>query len=154
VIKIAAFWCAGAFLEQTGRNYLWEIDGVGKKMPVTFTCYTLAGLSLTGIPLFCGFLSKWQLIVAAVDAATPLAVVGVVALILSAFLCAIYMLSVSVRAFFPKAGMDRFSDCTERIEAPWTMLVPIVLLTVVNVVLGIWGQPILSLVTAVAAGQF
>lgn len=48
IIKIGAFFAAGAVLHNTGKEYISELDGLGKKMPVTFTAFTVFALSLTG----------------------------------------------------------------------------------------------------------
>ena len=47
-MKITLFYCAGAVLYKTEREYLSELDGLGRRMPVTFTCYTISALA----PLF------------------------------------------------------------------------------------------------------
>ena len=60
-MKICAFFCAGAVMHQTGKTHVYELDGLGRRMPVTFGCLTVASLSLTGIPLFAGFISKWNI---------------------------------------------------------------------------------------------
>ena len=119
IMKMTLFLCAGAFMHQTGRSYVYEINGVGKRMPVTFAMYTLSALSLTGIPALCGFVSKWHLIMAGMEEGGTLALIGVAALIVSAFLCAIYTISVSIRAFFPITGTDRYSmqDNEEELSA-------------------------------------
>lgn len=155
VIKMSLFLCAGAFMRQTGKNYVFEINGVGRKMPVTFICYTLGALSLTGIPLFCGFISKWTLISAGADEGSALGIIGVVALIVSAFFCAMYTLTVSVRAFFPMKGKDFYADGTEGCavkEAGWKMLVPVVVFTIANVLFGVFSGPIMSFLTKIAEG--
>jgi len=151
IIKITLFMCAGAFMHQTGHEYIYEINGVGRRMPLTCTFYTLGALSLTGIPLFCGFISKWQLFVAGAQLGTPLALTGVAALIVSAFLCAMYSLTVSVRAFFPMQGKDRYSEEGSATEAGLLMLLPIAVFSVVNVVFGVWPGPILNWLRALAA---
>lgn len=100
-MKICGFFCAGAVLTQTGRQYVYELDGLGRRMPVTFACFTAASLSLMGIPLFAGFISKWSIAQAAFDAGRPLAVGAVAVLLYSALMTGIYMLTVAVRAWFP-----------------------------------------------------
>lgn len=152
IIKMSLFLCAGAFMHCTGNAYIYEVNGVGKKMPVTFLCYTLGGLSLTGIPMFCGFISKWNLVMAGIQAANGWSYVGVFALILSAFLCAMYTLTVSVRAFFPMSGSGRYDERTDVREAHWLMLVPIVVFGIVNIVLGIHPQPVAEFLQRVAEG--
>lgn len=151
VIKMSLFLCAGAFMHKTGDSYIYEVNGIGRKMPVTFTCYTLGALSLTGIPLFCGFISKWQLLRGGAGDGTALGVIGCVALIISAFLCAMYTLTISVRAFFAGTERNPYARC-ERDEASWLMLVPIVLFTVINVLFGVWPGGIMSLIEKIAGG--
>ena len=154
VIKMLLFLCAGAFMHVTGKSWIFELNGVGKRMPVTFTCYTLGALSLTGIPLLCGFISKWKLLEAGADAGTVWGWLGDLGLIISAFLCAMYTLSVSIRAFFPMRGKDRFAEGEGIKEAGWRMLVPIVVFTAVNVAFGIWWQPLLRFLEGFAQGIF
>ena len=52
VMKICGFFCVGAVMNQTGRNYVSEIEGLGRRMPVVFGCFTIAAVSLAGIPPF------------------------------------------------------------------------------------------------------
>ncbi len=113
-MKICAFFCAGAIMHQTEKTYIHQLDGLGRKMPVTFTCFLMSGLSLMGIPLFAGFISKWNLIQAAlswggdaVAAGIPggfIPYVGVGVILYSALMTGIYMLTVAIRAFFPAVG--------------------------------------------------
>ncbi len=100
LIKISAFFCAGAVITKTGKTYIYELDGLGRKMPIVFGVFTVAGLGLLGLPGTAGFVSKWELIQAAFENGTYFAVAGVVALLISAFLTSIYMLVIPVRAFF------------------------------------------------------
>lgn len=37
MMKICSFFCAGAVMHQTGKTYIDELDGMGRKMPVTFS---------------------------------------------------------------------------------------------------------------------
>ena len=153
VIKMSLFLCAGAFMHVTGKAYLYEINGQGWRMPFTFTAYTLGALSLTGIPLFCGFVSKWRLLTAGIAAGTPVAMIGVGALIVAAFLCGMYTLSVSVRAFLPRTPDAQFAETAVGIrEADWRMLVPIGLFTAANIAFGVWSGPIMSFLEAVSRG--
>ncbi|MCD8325983.1 MAG: proton-conducting membrane transporter [Lachnospiraceae bacterium] len=101
IIKITAFFCAGAVITKTGKTYIYELDGLGRRMPVVFGTFTVAGLGLLGMPGTAGFISKWELIRAAFENGTPFAVAGVAALLISALLTSIYMLTIPVRAFFP-----------------------------------------------------
>jgi multicomponent Na+:H+ antiporter subunit D len=169
IIKICLFMCAGAFMHQARKTYIYEINGIGRWMPYTFTAYTLCALSLTGIPLFCGFVSKWQLLQATLRAAGEAAgnavpdshlsqilpyilYAGTTALVIAAFLCAMYTLSISVRAFFPMDDKDRFREKKVK-EAGPLMLVPIWIFAAVNLALGICPGPILAVLTAIGEGR-
>ena len=152
VIKMSLFLCAGAFMHTTGKAYIYEINGAGRRMPFTFAAYTLGALSLTGIPLFCGFVSKWKLLTAGVQLGGPVALTGTAALIVSAFLCAVYSLTVSIRAYFPPAGTDRYEMGVR--EGDLRMLVPIGFFTVVNILFGVWSGPIMGFLRSIAAGTF
>ncbi|MBQ0070261.1 MAG: hypothetical protein KBS81_00140, partial [Spirochaetales bacterium] len=106
LMKITAFYCAGAVMEKAHRHYVYELDGLGRKMPVTFVCFTIAGCSLMGVPLFGGFVSKWFLAEAMVQNGSWMGILGIVVLLYSAAMTAIYMMTVTVRAFFPPKGFD------------------------------------------------
>lgn len=142
-IKILAFFCAGAALRQAGARYNPELSGLGRKMPLTFGAYTVSALALTGIPLFSGFVSKWQLLLAAADAANTMAYIAAGALLVSALLTAIYMLTPAVRAWFPGRERDPARLAAVR-EADWRMTVSHGILSLGCLVFGCWPQPILE----------
>lgn len=124
VMKICSFFCAGAVLHKTGRNYVHELDGFGRRMPWVFGFFTVSALALMGVPGLCGFASKWALAKAAVDSGSPLALLGVAALLISALLTAIYMLTIVVRAYFPGKDFD-YGAIADVDDPNWMMLVPL-----------------------------
>ena len=152
IVKMCLFLCAGAFMHVTGNRYIYEVNGVGRRMPFVFTCYTLGALSLTGIPFFCCFISKWQLLLAGAEAGTVEGALGCGALILSAFLCAMYTITVSVRAFFPAHGKDYYANSAVT-DPDWRMLVPIGVFTLVNIVFGLFPAPVMHFLAQIAAGR-
>lgn len=150
VVKITLFFCAGAVLYKTGLEYIHDMRGMGKRMPVTFACFTLAAAALVGVPPLPGFLSKWNLATGAIAGKTPLAYAGIAVLLISAVLTAIYMFRVVFRTCFPSKAKE--STETKRCEANAYMTVPLVLLSVLIVLLGILAQPLTELFTTVAKG--
>lgn len=106
VIKITLFFCAGAVLHKTHREYVRELDGLGRKMPVTFAAFTLGSLALIGVPPLPGFISKWNLCTAAAAEGSTMAYIGIAALLISALLTALYILTIVLRAYFPRADFD------------------------------------------------
>ncbi len=153
LMKICAFFCAGAVIYKTERNYIFELDGFGRKMPKTFAAYTVSSLALMGVPGLCGFVSKFQLAKAAVDGGNILGYIGVGALMVSAILTAIYMLTIVVRAFFPAQGFDYAQ--LDGVEDPNAlMLVPLAVFVVGMAVFGLHPQPLIDIFTAIANGLF
>lgn len=150
VMKICSFFCAGAVIYKTGRNYIHELRGFGRKMPKVFICFTVSGLALMGVPGLCGFISKWNLAKAAVESENPLAYVGIAALLVSAILTALYMLTISVRAFFPGKDFD-YSTITDVEDPNWMMILPLVLFVIAMVVFGLHSEPIVAALESVAA---
>lgn len=138
VIKICAFFAAGAVLHYSDREYVPQLEGLGRKMPVTFGLFAISALSLTGIPPFCGFFSKWYISTAALETGNGLAIAGVAVLLVSAFLTACYMLAPVIKAFFPRTGADH--DLATVKEANWRMLVPMAVCAATCILLGLFAH--------------
>ena len=153
VIKIAAFFCAGAIMHQTGRQYVHELDGMGCKMPCVFGVFTVSALALMGVPGLAGFISKWNLASAAVESGNGLAYGGIVCLLVSALLTAIYMFTIVIRAFFPGRNFEISS--LEGIKDPnWKMLVPLFIFTAFIIFFGLYSGPVTRFLTDVAGGVY
>ena len=150
-MKICLFLCAGAFMHQTGKTHVYHMDGMGKRMKVVFGCFAISGLGLMGVPGLAGFISKWNLTVAAVESSNVMAYVGIAGLLLSAFLTAIYILSVVVRAYFPKNQTELAELETVR-DPSWRMCLPLVVCAVSVIVLGFCSEPLIDFFQAVALG--
>lgn len=150
-MKICSFFCAGAVISKTGKNYIQELDGMGRKMPKVFLCFTVSAFALMGVPGLCGFVSKWYLAGAAVNSGTGLAFAGVAALLFSALLTAVYMLNIVVRAFFPRKGFD--DAALDGMNEPgWMMLVPLGVFLVVIVCLGLHSGPLIGILEEICQG--
>ncbi|MCP4220939.1 MAG: Na(+)/H(+) antiporter subunit D [bacterium] len=63
--KALLFMGAGAVLYSTGKSKLTDLGGLYRKMPVTFWLYMVAAFSISGFPLFNGFISKSMTVAAA-----------------------------------------------------------------------------------------
>lgn len=149
-IKDALFLCAGAIIHQTGKTMVSDLRGIGKQMPVTIWCWTIASLGLIGIPPTGGFVSKWQLATGSLASGMgALSVLGPVVLIVSALLTAAYLLPVTIYGFFPGSDFDYAS--LEKKEPGWLMLVPMLLLAAGVVLTGVLAQPLISAFASVAS---
>ena len=163
VMKICGFFCVGAVMHETGKNYIEEIEGLGRKMPLIFGCLTVAGISLAGIPPFSGFISKWNLAAAGLQSENILGVIGVGVLLYSAFMTVIYMGTMLIRAWFPRKNAGgsgakevvmTVTDETVAKDPEWLMKLPVMIFAVMIIAMGIGFEPIVSLITAVAYGIF
>lgn len=152
-MKICGFFCVGAVMHQTGRNYMAEIEGLGRKMPVVFGCLTVAGASLAGIPPLGGFISKWNLATAALAMEHPMGIAAAGVLLYSAFLTAIYMGQMILRAWFPRK--EYTPKFTSRDRDPlWQMKLPILVFVCIIFGLGLCAKPFMSFIESVAFGMF
>ena len=153
VMKIGSFFSAGAVLHQSGKEYVDELNGLAKKMPFVFTVFTICGLSLIGIPLFAGFISKWNIAAAAMELGEsyPYAYVAVLVLLYSALMTAVYILTVAIRAWFPDQGYDAAAN--EGITDPnWEMKLPLGIFAVTVLVFGLCSEPLMRVLRLVAQG--
>ena len=151
VTKITLFYCAGAILVRTGKEYIQDVRGYGKLMPVTCAAFVVAGMSLVGTPPLSGFVSKFNLLSAAADAGT-LGVIAIAALIISAILTAIYLFTVIGPMYFRPLNADMAHLADFNRDPSWMMLVPFALLMALVVGLGLWGGPLVSFLKDVASG--
>lgn len=135
VVKVGLFLCAGAVIFMYGKTEVKDLKGLGKKMPITFTCFTVLSLSLIGIPPTGGFYSKWYIATSALSADLgALSYIAPIILLISAILTAAYLLSISIDAFFGKEEIE-----IEKKREPLLMVIPIVILTVIAVVGGVFS---------------
>lgn len=151
VMKICSFFCAGAIMYQTDKHYVHELDGLGRKMPVVFGIFTVSALALMGVPGLCGFISKWNLANAAVMSNNGMAYVGIAALLISALLTAIYMLSIVIRAFFVPADTEK-EPAAEYKDPNWLMTAPLFLFAAAMLIFGLYSAPIVQFFTDISNG--
>lgn len=145
VNKITLFFGCGAVYYQTHKEYLYELAYIGKTMPITMGTFAVTALSLMGVPPLCGFTSKWLLGTAAMGTGLWIGWVGAGALIVSALLTALYMMSILFAAYAPSVKPLH----TENRDPNWLMKGPLVVLAALCVTVSLFAQPLLALVTKV-----
>lgn len=101
IIKVALFLCVANIIYYTGTDSLKQLGGIGKKMPLTMGFMVIAGLSIIGVPLTAGFISKWFLIKAAMVNGHWLLIVLVV---FSSILALVYTWKIIETAYFNGAA--------------------------------------------------
>ena len=95
--KITLFFAAGSIYTAAHKTEVSQLDGIGRRMPWTMGAFTIGALSMIGVPPTIGFVSKWYILLGAVDSGAVFAV-GVI--IISTLLNAGYFLPVIYAAFF------------------------------------------------------
>ena len=116
--KITLFFCAGAIYTATQKTLVSELNGLGRMMPVTFTAYTIAAISIIGLPPLAGSWSKWFLIDGAVSA-DQLIIAS--AFLISTVLNIVYLLPIALNGFLrtPAQGARGIQ------EAPFAVVMPL-----------------------------
>ena len=152
LMKITLFYCAGAVLVKTGREYVQDLRGFGKIMPFNFSVFTVGAVAMVGIPPLCGFVSKWNLLTAAAATGSWWGVMAIVTLIISAILTAIYLFTVVAYAWFRPLNSDAASLSGKNCDPSWQMKLPLAVLSVVVVLFGIFSTPFVEWLRSLAAG--
>ena len=145
MMKSMLFLAAGAFIYATGVRKINDLKGVGLTMPIPTIAFTIGALAMVGIPITNGFVSKWYLVLGALDVNKP----HFAALILlSSLLNGIYYLPIIINAFFgiPEGAV------TEPKRLPMQMTIPLVLLGLGCILLGVFPSHIVELVSKAAQG--
>lgn len=148
LMKGALFLALGAVIYRIGSVQLRHFQGLGREMPLTMGAIVIGGLSLIGVPLTVGFVSKWYLVLALIEKDWW----AVAALILLGSLLAIvYVWKIVEEAYFKPYVMSGEPNREPIKEAPLSFLVPIWLLVIANIYFGIDTR--LSVQVAQAASE-
>jgi multicomponent Na+:H+ antiporter subunit D len=139
--KITLFFCAGAIYVASHKKYISEMDGLGRKMPITYAAFFLGALSIIGMPPLGGFLSKWNLLVGAVQSHQ---MVLVAVLLGSSLLNAAYFFPIIYRGFFAPAPAGEAREGIR--EAPLFCLLPLSVTALCSLLLFFYPTVFLQLV--------
>ena len=142
LMKGALFMSMGCVMYRVGSVRLEQMNGLGRAMPWTMAAFVVGGLSLIGVPLTVGFVSKWYLVQAALEQGMwPVA--GVV--LLGSLLALMYVWKVVEVAYFrevdPELGIS---------EAPLSQLAPTWVLVLGNLYFGINASESVGVATRAA----
>ncbi|MDQ7832646.1 MAG: monovalent cation/H+ antiporter subunit D family protein [Desulfovibrionaceae bacterium] len=141
--KITLFFAAGAIYVATHTKKISLMGGMGRRMPWTFGAFSVAALSMIGVPPVCGFVSKWYMS----NGALEIGKMGLLATLLaSTILNASYFTPVIIRAFLRKPAEG--VDLSHYKEAPLVMVVPLCLTAGISVFLGLFPETFLQFARA------
>ena len=144
-MKACLFLVVGGVVWRTGVSEIGGFAGMGRRLPLTMAAFSIAALSMVGLPPMSGFFSKWYLLLGAIEeGAWPF----VLALVLSSLLSAVYFFRIIERAYFappptPGSGAG-LRDGSE--ELPGRMLGPILVLTTAVLLLSIFNRTVVTYV--------
>jgi multicomponent Na+:H+ antiporter subunit D len=115
--KITLFMAAGAIYTAAHKTEVSQLDGIGRRMPWTMGAFLIGTLSMVGIPPAAGFLSKWYMLLGALQVEHYVAIAVIV---ISTLLNASYFFPIVYAAFLrpEKAAPEHPHG-----EAPWPIVV-------------------------------
>jgi multicomponent Na+:H+ antiporter subunit D len=142
LMKITLFFCAGSVSETLDIHHVREMNGVGRRMPLTMAAFTLAAFGMIGLPPMAGFISKWHLGLGGI-AAGQTWVVAV--LVTSTLLNAAYFLPMLHAAWFkePEHPWPERSPGA-RWEVRWSLLLPSLITALLSLLAGLFAASGLS----------
>lgn len=158
LMKGTLFLAVGAVVYKTGIEDISGLKGMGKKMPFSMAAFTVGALSMIGVPLTVGFISKWYLALGALKAGMWF---FVPIILISSLLTAVYFWRIIEGIYFGGEHIEYTnaeytpirnpkSEIQNRGDAPVSMLIPMLILAGLCIVFGIAAFIPVSVVTPAA----
>ena len=144
--KITLFFAAGAIYVAARKTEIHQLRGIGLRMPVTMTAFTIGALSMIGVPPTGGFVSKWYILAGAFQDDNYVAIATIV---LSTVLNAAYFLPIVYMAWFAKEDTGTGAHG----EAPWPAVAALALTALLTVGFFLFHGPALELERQVVEGM-
>jgi multicomponent Na+:H+ antiporter subunit D len=137
IMKITLFFCAGNFSETLEVHKVSEMDGIGRRMPLTMAAFTIAAIGMIGLPPVAGFVSKWYLALGGIESGHYWVVAVLLA---SSVLNMAYFLPLLYAGWFkPMPGEWVEHTRARRLEAPFILLLPPLATAVVSLGAGLFA---------------
>jgi multicomponent Na+:H+ antiporter subunit D len=144
--KITLFFVAGSIYVAAHKSNVLQFRGIGRRMPVTMTAYTIGALSMIGVPPTGGFVSKWYIIAGAFQT-NDYFVLAV--LVLSTALNAAYFLPIVFQAFLMP---EDHTPHHEHGEAPWPMVAALTITATLTVLFFLFHGPVVAFEYGILSG--
>ena len=137
IMKITMFFAAGNVAETYGYKKISQLNGIGRRMPLTMGVFTIAVFGMIGLPPTAGFITKWYLGLGAVEAGSYWVVL---VLLGSSALNAAYFLPVVYRAWFCEPDQEAVAlRKTGRLETQALLLIPVVITGILSLAAGVFA---------------
>lgn len=137
--KITLFFAAGAIYVASKKTELYQLHGIGRRMPWTMAAFTVGALSMIGVPPTAGFVSKWYILGGALEGGSLLAVFTLIG---STVLNAAYFLPIIYRAWWRE---ETVPPAKNHGEAPWPMVLALTTTALLTVAFFLYNQPVIDL---------
>jgi multicomponent Na+:H+ antiporter subunit D len=145
--KITLFFAAGAIYTAAKKTEVWQLRGIGYRMPITMTAFTIGAISMIGVPPTAGFVSKWYILAGAFEADNYVAIMTIIA---STALNAAYFLPIIYMAWFQRESEP---PATPHGEAPWAAVLALALTALLTLAFFFFNGPVLELERQVVEGM-
>ncbi|MBL6953860.1 MAG: monovalent cation/H+ antiporter subunit D family protein [Alphaproteobacteria bacterium] len=140
--KITLFMAAGAIYTAAHKTKVSELAGIGRRMPWTMGAFAIGAISMIGLPPAAGFLSKWYMLLGAMEVEQWFAVAVILG---STLLNAAYFLPIVYAAFLkPEVANGHGHDHG---EAPLPIVLALVTTGAGTILLFLFPGPALELAT-------
>lgn len=152
ITKSLLFLITGLTGKRTGTRRIADLNGIGIEMPLTMAMYTIGACSMIGVPLFMGFVSKFNFALGIIES-NQLWIM--VVLVVSGLLNIIYYLPVALRGYFGKNAQNKIdSGLAFKSEGRLVDNLPIIILGVAIVALGFASNGLLAIISKGVAALF
>ncbi|MCC5814006.1 MAG: hypothetical protein JJT78_04560 [Leptospira sp.] len=138
IMKITMFFTAGNIAETYGYHKISQLNGIGRRMPLTMASFTVAAFGMIGLPPIAGFVSKWQLGLGAIEVGNYW---GLMVLLISSALNAAYFLPIIYKAWFLDPDLPINPPLRKSyFETPLLLLIPVVVTGVFSLSAGLFAS--------------
>ncbi len=140
--KITLFFAAGSIHTAAHKDYISQLNGIGRRMPWTMGAFASGSLSMIGLPPAAGFISKGYMLLGAWSVEQYLAVAVIFT---STLLNAAYFVPIVYKAFFRAEDQPAHGHHADHGEAPWPIVVALTATAGLTVALFLYPQPAIEL---------
>lgn len=141
--KITLFFCAGALLVAAHKENISDLDGIGRRMPITMGCFFIGALGIIGLPPAGGVWSKLLIAGGSLDTGT---IIWASVLMLSTLLNIAYLMPIPLRAFFKPDPKLAPGEAAPWEEAPFASLWALTLTALASILLFLYPAPLTDLI--------
>ena len=145
--KITLFFAAGAIYVAAKKTEVFQLKGIGYRMPFTMVAFTIGALSMIGVPPTGGFVSKWYILAGAFEADNYVALMTIIA---STALNAAYFLPIVYLAWFAREDEP---VANPHGEAPWPAVLALTITAALTIAFFLFNGPVLELERQVVMGS-